>query len=77
MEKNVLKDFINYTPYSVKKRVFTYTTQNNGDAEKIESQKTLIRGLGASSNITTNVNKWNDGPSGSSSGVYVSKVKLN
>jgi hypothetical protein len=77
MEKNVLKDFINYTPYSVKKRVFTYTTQNNGDAEKIESQKTLIRGLGASSNITTNVNKWNDGPSGSSTGVYVSKVKLN
>jgi hypothetical protein len=77
MEKNVLKNYINYTPYTTKKRVFTYTTENTAVPEKIESQKLLIKGLGATQNQNTDSNKWNDTPSGGGTGVYVSKAKLN
>jgi hypothetical protein len=77
MEKNVLKPYINYTPFTDKKRVFTYTTENTAVPEKIESQKLLIKGLGATQNQNTNTNKWNDVPSGGGTGVYVSKAKLN
>ena len=71
MEKNRLKDFLKYTPFSLKKkRTFTYTTENaNTDA-----QQSLIKGLGATGNQNTNNKTWNDE---SPANVFISKAKLN
>jgi hypothetical protein len=70
MEKEKLKDFLKYTPYSTKKRMFNYTTE---DANS-EGQVTLIKGLGATQNQNTNNKTWNDEISAD---VYISKAKLN
>jgi hypothetical protein len=70
MEKNKLKNFLKYTPFPTKKRLFTYTTENANTA----AQKDLIKGLGATKNKNTNNKTWNDE---TSSNVYISKAKLN
>jgi hypothetical protein len=70
IEKEKLQDFLKFTPFPTKKRLFTYTTENAGT----NSQKTLIKGLGATENYNTNNKTWNDEISGD---VYVSKVKFN
>jgi hypothetical protein len=70
MEKNKLKDFLKYTPFPSKKRVFTYTTEG----ANTDGQKQLIKGLGATKNKNTNNKTWNDE---TSPNVYVSKAKLN
>ena len=69
MEKNVLKDFLNYKPFDKKERVFTYTTQSVGDPTNLETQTSLIKGLGLTQNNNKNLNTWNDN--------LISKVKLN
>jgi hypothetical protein len=70
IEKEKLQDFLKFTPFPTKKRLFTYTTENAGT----DSQKTLIKGLGATENYNTNNKTWNDEISAD---VYVSKVKFN
>ena len=70
MEKNKLKDFLKYTPFPSKKRVFTYTTEG----ANTDGQKQLIKGLGATKNKNTNNKTWNDE---TSPNVYISKAKLN
>ena len=72
MEKTKLKDFINYTPFPSKPRVFDYSQNTN----PVGLQKDLIKNLGASTNSTTNKKTWNDQISGSPP-AYQSKVKLN
>jgi len=71
MEKNKLKNFINYTPFPSKPRVFDYSQNNN----PTDLEKTLIKNLGASTNSSTNTKTWNDQIG--SGQVYQSKVKLN
>jgi hypothetical protein len=70
MEKNKLKNFLKYTPFPTKKRLFTYTTENANTT----AQKELIKGLGATKNKNTNNKTWNDE---TSTNVYISKAKLN
>ena len=72
MEKNKLKNFIKYTPFTAaKKRVFTYTTADNSNES---SQQSLIKSLGATQNSNTDNTKWNTSSDGI---VYFSKIKLN
>jgi hypothetical protein len=68
MEKNVLKNFVNYTPFDKKERIFTYTTETVGNEVNKTTQETLIKGLGLNNNYKKNLNTWND--------ELVSKVKL-
>jgi len=69
MEKNVLKNFLNYTPFDKKDRVFTYTTESAvGQVERM-TQEGLIKGLGLTNNSDKNLRTWND--------KLISKVKLN
>jgi len=70
MEKEKLKDFLKYTPYSTKKRMFSYTTEGANS----DGQVALIKGLGATQNQNTNNKTWNDE---TSNDVYISKAKLN
>jgi hypothetical protein len=70
MEKNELKNFLKYTPFPSKKRLFTYTTEGANS----DGQVTLIKGLGATQNQNTNNKTWNDE---TSNNVYISKVKFN
>jgi hypothetical protein len=69
LEKGKLKNFINYTPFPTKKRVFTFEKSTTPTA----SQTEVITGLGR---VLANSDKqtWNnqDKPS-----AYVSKLKLN
>jgi hypothetical protein len=75
IEKNKLKKYLIYTPFDKKERLFTYTTEN-GAADNIkDSQQDLIKGLGATTNLNTNINTWND--TVNTVGSYVSKAKLN
>jgi hypothetical protein len=76
IEKTPLKNFLIYTPFDKKTRVFTYTTENNAIESKIKSQKTMISSLADTTNRNTEINKWNS-EDGVSSGAYISKVKLN
>ena len=70
VEKEKLKNFIKYTPFSSKKRMFTFTTEGADTA----AQQELIKGLGATGNINTDNKTWNDQQT---SNVYISKVKFN
>jgi hypothetical protein len=76
MEKTKLKNFLVYTPFDKKERVFTYTIENAADAQVKTSQQNMIKGLGATTNQNTNNNTWND-TNGNSTGAYISKAKLN
>lgn len=70
MEKEKLKDFLKYTPFPVKKRVFTFSTDGANSAGQIN----LIKSLGATTNQNTNNKTWNDaGPNF----IFISKAKLN
>jgi hypothetical protein len=78
VEKNKLKKFLVYTPFDKKERVLNYTTDtSNETANTKTAQETLIKGLGASTNINANTpTLWNN-LVGSVYGTYVSKAKLN
>lgn len=80
IEKNKLKNFLNYTPFPKKKRTFEFSTQPVTDNLKKQTQETMIKGLGATTNITTTSFTWNDntGSQGNNSTFgYISKAKLN
>ena len=70
MEKDILKDFIKYTPFPSKTREFTYEKS----ISPIAGQKDLINGLGR---VLANTNKisWNN--QDKEAQVYVAKLKLN
>jgi hypothetical protein len=70
MEKERLKDFLIYTPFTLKKkRNFEYDTEGaNTDA-----QKDLIKGLGWIENQNTKNKTWNDEKPAN---VFISKAKL-
>jgi hypothetical protein len=71
MEKEKLKDFLKYTPFTLKKkRTFTYDT----DGANTDAQKELIKGLGWIENQNTNNKTWNDEKPAN---VFISKAKLN
>jgi len=72
MEKNKLKDFLVFTPFPAKKRLFTFTTEG----ANTQGQQLLIKGLGATSNQNTNNQTWDD-ESTSVTDVFISKAKLN
>jgi hypothetical protein len=76
VEKNKLKNYLKFTPFDKKTRVFTYTTDTDGSDNKIKSQKTMISSLADTTNRNTDNNKWNS-DDGVSTGAYISKVKLN
>jgi len=69
METNKLKNFIKYTPFPSKTRLFNYELNTNPS----DNEKKLIKALGASTNQSTNKDTWND-PQGT---IFISKVKLN
>jgi hypothetical protein len=69
METNKLKNFIKYTPFPSKTRLFNYELNTNPS----DNEKKLITALGASTNQSTNKDTWND-PQGA---IFISKVKLN
>ena len=71
IEKDKLKNFLNFTPYPTGKiRDFDYERNDSPN----DGQKKLIRSLGAVNNSNREKAVWNslDG-----TGVYISKVKLN
>ena len=71
LEKDKLKNFLNFTPYpSSKVREFNF---NRTDSPSDE-QKKLIKSLGAVNNSERNKSSWN---SSDGANVYISKVKLN
>jgi hypothetical protein len=71
MEKERLKDFLIYTPFTLKKkRNFEYYTEG----ANTEAQKELIKGLGWVENQNTNNKTWNDEKPAN---VFISKAKLN
>lgn len=81
MEKEKLKNYLNYTPFPKKKRTFTYSTDPVSDALKKKTQENMIKGLGATTNANTNQTTWNDingnYPGNNSTNGYISKAKLN
>jgi len=74
MRAEKLKDFLKYTPFEKKKRVFKFTTENGAGASEKKNQESLIKGLGAQTNLNTDPNTWN---TSIGTGAYVSKAKLN
>jgi len=76
IEKDKLKKYLVYTPYDKKERVLKYTTESAASSSNVESQKNMIKGLGASTNQNTNKTTWND-LNGNLNGAYISKAKLN
>ena len=69
METNKLKNFIKYTPFPSKTRLFDYELNTNPS----DNEKNLIKALGATTNQSTDKTTWND-PQGS---IFISKIKLN
>lgn len=76
IEKTPLKDFIKYTPFEQKERVFEFTTDNTASEESKKSQKNLISSLADTTNRNNEINRWNSSD-GISPLAYISKVKLN
>lgn len=75
LEKTKLVNFLKYTPFDKKERVFNYTIENGADEEKKKAQQNMVKGLGASTNLNTNNNTWND--ENGAAGAFTSKAKLN
>jgi len=73
MEKEKLQNFLKFTPYPSKKRLFEYTTENANS----EGQIALIKGLGATENQNTNNKTWDDGMEVPLGDVFISKAKFN
>lgn len=65
-----LKNFLNYNPFPSKERVLTYKLFK----PPLTSQTTMIKSLGASTNLASNKLTWNDQVS---TNAWVSKIKLN
>jgi hypothetical protein len=76
LEKNDLKDYLIYTPFDIKQRNLTFTTENLLEDTKKKSQENMIKGLGNTTNQNTNVLTWND-LNNNTIGAYISKAKLN
>jgi hypothetical protein len=76
VEKDKLKKFLVYTPYDKKERVLKYTTESAASTLNVDTQKNMVKGLGASTNQNTNKTTWND-LNGNLNGAYISKAKLN
>jgi hypothetical protein len=78
VEKDKLKKYLVYTPYDKKERVLKYSTETSTPVSdlNLNSQKNMIKGLGASTNQNTNKSTWND-LNGNVGGAYISKAKLN
>jgi hypothetical protein len=76
LEKNSLKNYLIYTPFSSKSREFTFRTENPATPDKKKSQENMIKGLANTTNQNTNINTWND-TNGNATGAYISKAKLN
>ena len=76
VEKDKLKKYLVYTPYEKKERVLKYTTESAATTLNVDSQKNMVKGLGASTNQNTNKTTWND-LNGNLNGAYISKAKLN
>ena len=76
LEKNGLKNYLVYTPFSKKDREFTFTTENPSTTDKKKSQENMIKGLANTTNQNTNVLTWND-TNGNATGAFISKAKLN
>jgi hypothetical protein len=76
IEKTPLKDFLKYTPFEKKERLFTFTTESLQGTNLVKSQETLISSLADTTNRNNNINKWNSRDD-ITSGAYISKVKLN
>jgi hypothetical protein len=75
LEKTKLVNFLKYTPFDKKERVFNYTIENGATDDKKEAQQNMVKGLGASTNLNTNNNTWND--ENGATGAFTSKAKLN
>jgi hypothetical protein len=75
LEKTKLVNFLKYTPFDKKERVFNYTTENGATDDKKKAQQNMVKGLGASTNLNTNNNTWND--ENGATGAFTSKAKLN
>jgi len=75
LEKTKLKNFLKYTPFDKKERVFNYTIENGATDDKKKAQQNMVKGLGASTNLNTDNNTWND--ENGATGAYTSKAKLN
>jgi hypothetical protein len=73
METEKLQNFLKFTPYTTKKRLFSYTT----DDANSEGQIALIKGLGATENQNTNNKTWDDEQESPLGDVFISKVKFN
>jgi hypothetical protein len=67
-----LKPFMKFTPFTSKNRELSYTV---GTSANKNYQAQVIQSLGATTNINTSTNTWNDSLGGSTA--YISKVKLN
>jgi hypothetical protein len=70
VEKNTLKNFVKFTPFGTKDRLFSYSVSQTPSNE----QKVLIKSLGAIDNSNKNVKTWN---TYDYVDTYISKVKLN
>lgn len=74
LERNQLKDFINYTPYPSRKRVFEYTTAQLESDPTYTIRKNYISYLGATTNDPKYPNNtWND----LDAGAYRPKINFN
>jgi hypothetical protein len=71
-----LKDYLIYTPFDIKQRNLTFTTENLLEDTKKKSQENMIKGLGNTTNQNTNILTWND-LNNNVDGAYISKAKLN
>ena len=81
MEKDKLKEFLIFTPFSKKKRIFTFTSQPVPDEARKTTQENMIKGLANTNNIGPDKFSWNEPPANSngedSTKGYISKAKLN
>lgn len=76
LEKGKLKNFINYTPFPKKNRVFTYNNESLSNLAIKKSQENMLKALNSKTNANTKTLTWND-ENGNVSKAYISKVKLN
>ena len=73
LEKDNLKNYLNFTPYEPKDRIMAYSTEPISEAAT-ENQKLLIKGLGGTAGQSGNKLTWNDELANE---VFISKLKFN
>lgn len=74
ISRDSLTNYLNYTPFPKKDRVFTFSTFNPASINDLSTQNRLIKSLGSSSNEFNTLDRWNDMITSSA---YISKSKLN